>query len=232
MNVKVGIVSDGKFGDRAFEEISTVFPTEWILVPFPGSPVVDDLELEVPDCDLYLSYARHPDVILALIEKGKPVILGINPGPGFVRQAKLLNEDVVAPVTMCSLEDTCWNDTINTFAQWFGIPIFEVEYQDNRISSIKVCRGAPCGSTRAAAEELVGETVTPEMLRHFGLRICHHCRAPRFGRTCDKELSGIHHIREFIRALHKTGPLSDETEEFAQEIERLYSDRLGAITVP
>ena len=139
--MKVGIVSDGKFGERAFEEIGKVFPTDWILVPFPGSPVVDDLELVVPDCDLYISYARHPDVALALIEKGKPVILGINPGPGFVRQAKEINEDVVAPVTMCSLEDTCWNEDINAFAHRFGVPIFEVRREGDRIESIRVSRG-------------------------------------------------------------------------------------------
>ena len=230
--MKVGIVSDGKFGDRAFEEIGKVFPTEWILVPFPGSPVVDDLELEIPDCDLYISYARHPDVALALVEKGKPVILGINLGPGFVRQAKSINEDVVAPVTMCSLEDTCWNEEINTFARRFGVPIFEIRCEGDRIASIRTSRGAPCGSTWAAAAELVGNAVSPETLRHFGLRICHHCRAPRFGRTCDKEFSGIHHIRQFIRALREVGPLSPEVEEFAEEIERLYEGRREAIAVP
>jgi len=230
--MKVGIVSDGKFGDRAFEEVSKVFPTEWILVPFPGSPVVDDLELVVPDCDLYISYARHPDVALALIEKGKPVILGINPGPGFVRQAKEINEDVVAPVTMCSLEDTSWNEDINAFAHRFGVPIFEVRCEGDRITSVRASRGAPCGSTWAAAAELVGNEISPGMLRHFGLRICHHCRAPRFGRTCDKEFSGIHHIRQFIRALREAGPLSSEVEDLAEEIESLFEARRKAIGAP
>ena len=33
--MKIGIVSDGKFGDRAYEIIRERFPTEWIMAPFP-----------------------------------------------------------------------------------------------------------------------------------------------------------------------------------------------------
>ena len=34
--MKIGIVSDGKFGDRAYEIIREKFPTEWIMAPFPS----------------------------------------------------------------------------------------------------------------------------------------------------------------------------------------------------
>ncbi len=74
--MKIGIVSDGKFGDRAYDVIREKFPTEWIMAPFPQSMIADDLELSLPECDLYISYVRHPDVALAIIEKQKPVILG------------------------------------------------------------------------------------------------------------------------------------------------------------
>src|SRR5512136_1946360 len=120
--MKIGIVSDGKFGDRAFEVIRERFPTEWIPGPFPQSMIADDVELNIPDCDLYISYVRHPDVALAIIEKQKPVILGVSFGPGFLRQAKENNEDIVAPVTMCSLEDTTWVPEINEYAKVFGRP--------------------------------------------------------------------------------------------------------------
>ena len=106
--MKIGIVSDGKFGDRAFEIIREKFPTEWIMAPFPQSMIADDLELALPECDLYISYVRHPDVALAIIEKQKPVILGVSLGTGFLRQAKAINENIVAPLTMCSLEDNIW----------------------------------------------------------------------------------------------------------------------------
>ena len=52
------------------------------MVPFPQSMVVDDLKLDLPECDLYISYVHHPDVALAIIEKQKPVILGVSFGPG------------------------------------------------------------------------------------------------------------------------------------------------------
>ena len=221
--MKIGIVSDGKFGDRAYEVIKTRFPdTIWILAPFPQSMVIDDLDLSVPECDLYISYVRHPDVALALIEKQKPVILGISFGPGFLRQAKAINENIVAPVTMCSLEDISWVPAINEFAKVFGRPSFDVKVrEDGTIESVRVIRGSPCGSTVAASAELPGTQISPDQLRHYGLRICHFCRAPRFGKTCDKELSGLLHIRELIGAINRVFPTAEAgIWQFADEIEK------------
>ena len=222
--MKIGIVSDGKFGDRAFEVIRERFPTEWIKVPFPSSPVADDIELNIPDCDLYISYVRHPDVALALIEKQKPVILGISFGPGFLRQAKSINENIIAPVTMCSLEDTTWVPEINEFARAFGRPSFDLTVRDDgTIERIRVIRGSPCGSTVAASAELPGTKVSQEQLQHYGLRICHFCRAPRFGKTCDKEISGLLHIRELIHAAYPSShPIPESLQAFIEGIDRLY----------
>lgn len=223
--MKIGIVSDGKFGDRAFEVIRERFPTEWIVAPFPQSMIVDDLDITLPECDLYLSYVRHPDVALAVIEKQKPVILGISFGPGFIRQAKTINENIVAPVTMCSLEDNTWVPAINEFAKVFGKPSFEVTVRDNgTIESVRVIRGSPCGSTVEASAELHGTHASEEQLRHYGLRICHFCRAPRFGRTCDKELAGLFHVRELVSAINAVAPetgaaLAPFTREIENEIE-------------
>ncbi len=227
--MKIGIVSDGKFGDRAFEVIHELFPTEWIKVPFPSSPVADDIELNIPDCDLYISYVRHPDVALALVEKQKPVILGISFGPGFLRQAKSINENIVAPVTMCSLEDNTWVPEINEFARAFGRPTFDLTVRDDgTIESIRVVRGSPCGSTVAASAELPGTKVSQEQLQHFGLRICHFCRAPRFGKTCDKELSGLLHVRELVRAINAVSPATGErVRQCIQEMEKMIQNRTG-----
>ena len=52
--MKIGIISDGKFGDRAYEIIRERFPTEWIMAPFPQSMIAEDLELNLPECDLYI----------------------------------------------------------------------------------------------------------------------------------------------------------------------------------
>ena len=229
--MKIGIVSDGKFGDRAFEVIKERFPTEWIPAPFPNSPIADNVELNAPDCDLFISYVRHPDVALALIEKQKPVILGVSFGPGFLRQAKAINENIVAPVTMCSLEDNTWVPEINEYARVFGRPTFEVHVRDDgTIESVRVIRGSPCGSTVAASAELPGTQLSPEQLRHYGLRICHFCRAPRFGKTCDKELSGLLHVRELVRAISAASPVAaDRVRQFAEEMEKKIDQKITRV---
>ena len=226
--INIGIVSDGKFGDRACEIIKERFPTEWIMAPFPQSMMADDLELTLPECDLYISYVRHPDVALAIIEKQKPVILGVSFGPGFLRQAKAINEDIIAPLTMCSLEDNTWVPAINEFAKVFGRPSFDVKVQeDGTIDSVRVIRGSPCGSTVAASAELYGTQITPEQLRHYGLRICHFCRAPRFGKTCDKEISGLLHIRELVRAITSVSPSAGErVKSFTDEMEKIINQKI------
>jgi hypothetical protein len=231
MSMKIGIVSDRKFGDRAYDVIRERFQTELIIVPFPQSMVIDDLDLNVSECDLYISYIRHPDVALALIEKQKPVILGISFGPGFLRQAKAINENIVAPVTMCSLEDTTWVPAINEFARVFGKPSFDVKVQeDGTMESVRVIRGSPCGSTVAASAELPGTQVSPDQLRHYGLRICHFCRAPRFGKTCDKELSGLLHVRELVRAINREFPAAGtRLWQFADEIEKSINQKTTGV---
>jgi hypothetical protein len=229
--MKIGIVSDGKFGDRAYEIIRERFPTEWIMAPFPQSMVVDDLELTLPDCDLYISYVRHPDVALAIIEKQKPVILGVSFGPGFLRQAKGVNENLVAPVTMCSLEDNTWVPAINEYAKVFGKPSFELKVSnDGTIDSVRVIRGSPCGSTVAASTELPGTRLSPEQLQHYGLRICHFCRAPRFGKTCDKEVAGLLHVRELIRGVTASDAATGERlRPFTEEMEKILDQKIRGV---
>lgn len=227
--MKIGIVSDGKFGDRAFEIIKEKFPTEWILAPFIQSPVADDIELALPECDLYISYVRHPDVALAVIEKKKPVILGVSFGPGFLRQAKAINEDIIAPPTMCSLEDNTWVPAINEFAKVFGKPQFDVKIRDDgTIETVRVLRGSPCGSTIAASAELPGTQISPDQLRHYGLRICHFCRAPRLGKTCDKEVSGLFHVRELVRSVNAVNPKAcDGVKAFVEDLEKVIEERMA-----
>ena len=120
--MKVGIISDGQYGERAFEAIKQVFDTAWILVPdIPATMMIDDdLKLEIPVCDLYLSYVRHPDIILMLAELNKPLILGVLPGTGLLRQARGINTRVVGPRTMCSLEPDTGIPEIDEFSRHFG----------------------------------------------------------------------------------------------------------------
>lgn len=204
--MKIGIVSDGQYGERAFEQIRKRFPTEWILLPFPSSLVVDDIDLTIPPCDLYISYLRHPDIAMELIKTGVPVLLGVNFGPGFIAQARENNPAVVGPETMCSvLPDTeFWQ--INEYAKVFGRPAFHVIMDGERFVWCIPIRGSPCGSTDAAAHELNGQEFDKEAMNRFALSICHNCRAPRFGRTCDKEKAGIIHLEELLAAMKGVNP--------------------------
>jgi len=226
--MKIGIVSDGKFGDRAYEVIRERFPTEWIMAPFIQSPIAEEIELTLPACDLYLSFVRHPDVALAIIENQKPVILGVSFGPGFLRQARAINEDIVAPPTLCSLEDTTWVPVINEYANVFGRPVLDVKVQeDSTIEGVRVIRGSPCGSTVAASAELHGTQMSVETLQHYGLRICHFCRAPRFGRTCDKERAGLLHARELVRAVSAVSPdVGARVKSFSDDMEKIIDEKI------
>ena len=139
------------------------------------------------------------------------MILGISFGPGFLRQAKGINENIVAPVTMCSLEDNTWVPEINEFAKVFGRPSFEVKVRDDgTIETVRVIRGSPCGSTVAASAELHGTQLSPgttPALRPADLPLL---PGPRFGKTCDKELSGLLHIRELVKAINGVSPAASE----------------------
>jgi hypothetical protein len=228
--MKVGILSDGKYGDRAYENIKRRFPTEWILINSPDSQMIDDIKLDLPSCDLYISYLRHPDIVLALMEKKVPTVLGVSFGIGFLRQAKGINEHVIAPPTMCSLEDNTNVREFDEFSKFYERPRFRVQMNDGKISDIEILRESPCGSTRGAAADVVGVPLSIEMLRFFGLRVCHYCRAPRFGRTCDKEFSGILHVHQLIASVKESSRSSwDAISDYANEIQKMYDEKVDSL---
>ena len=227
--MKIGILSDGKYGDRAYENIRRRFPTEWILVESPDSSLIDDVKLDVPICDLYISYLRHPDIVLALMEKKVPTILGVSFGLGFLNQAKQVFGKILAPMTMCSLEDNTDVREFNEYAKFFGKPVFDVKLDNSRISRLEILRESPCGSTRGAASDIIGVPLSVEMLQFFALRVCHYCRAPRFGRTCDKEFSGVLHVHELLKSvLGSSSAAQNIIGGYAEEIERMYLEKLNA----
>lgn len=217
--MRIGIVSDGQYGERAFEQIRRRFPTEWILLPFPSSPVVDDIDLTIPSCDLYISYLRHPDIAMKLIKTGIPVLLGVNLGLGFLAQAQEHNPAVIGPETMCSLIPNTKFPQVNEYAKVFGRPVYHLILNGDRVEWCHPLRGSPCGSTEAAARELNGQVLNQEAISRFALSICHNCRAPRFGKTCDKEKAGVIHLEELLAALKGISP--DLWRERAGDIERL-----------
>lgn len=203
-NFKVGIISDGKYGERAYENIKKKFQTLWILVPELDSNVFLDelLDLDIPVCDLYILYVRHPDIILQIAELQKPLILGILPGYGLYEQIRDINPLVIHAPTMCSLENCTGIPEADLFTKYFGKPIYEIKINNNWIvEEIVVKRSSLCGSSEAGARFLKKKHFNQQNLQEFALSVCHECRAPRFGRTCDKEVAGIIHLNSLFNGI-------------------------------
>lgn len=202
--LKIGVISDGKYGDRAYENIKKKFETDWILLPeIPTNVMLDDeLDFEIPECDLYISYIRHPDIMLQLAELQKPLILGILPGIGLYLQTREINPKVISAPTMCSLENDTGIPEIDLFTSYYGRPIYQVNINEDRvINNIEVRRSSLCGSSEAGAKFLLNKTFNKENLQHFALSVCYECRAPRFGHTCDKEVAGIIHLISIFESI-------------------------------
>jgi len=131
---------------------------------------------------------------------------------------------------MCSLEDNTGVREFDEFAKFYGKPKFEVKLDGGKFSQIDLLRESPCGSTRGAANDIIGVPLSEEMLQFFALRVCHYCRAPRFGRTCDKEFSGILHIHELTNSIRKTAGSSwNIISAYANEIEKMYEQKLSSM---
>lgn len=228
--MKVGILTDGKYGERAFANISTKFPCEWIqLDEVPSNIILDDYELKIPNCDLYISYLRHPDQIFALAELNKPTLLGINFGPGFLRQVQEINTKVLAFPTMCSLEPNTNIPEIDEFAGYFGRPIYDLKLTDGTVTSIVLKRSSPCGSSKAGLEFITGKAVSEEILQDFALHVCYECRAPRFSKTCDKKLAGMIHLRALFANLIISNEFDrKKIQDFIIQIEGEFCSRLNS----
>ncbi|MFW9880849.1 MAG: DUF166 family protein [Candidatus Thorarchaeota archaeon] len=229
--LKVGIISDGKYGERAFQNIKKIFETKWILVPDipPNVFIEDDLDLDIPECDIYISYVRHPDIILQLAELQKPLILGVLPGVGLYLQSKNINNKVIHAPTMCSLENNTGIPEIDMFTSYFGKPIFELKMNDKGIfTEIKVKRSSLCGSSEAGAKFLLNKEFNEKNLQDFALNICYECRAPRFGHTCDKEVAGINHLVSLFDNLSSKAfeNIDDKLELFIKNIRNEFKKRM------
>jgi len=67
---------------------------------------------------------------------------------------------------------------------------------------------------------MINKKLNKENFQNYALTVCHECRAPRFGHTCDKEVSGIVHILSFIDSidLEKKFMFNNELEEFIKNL--------------
>jgi hypothetical protein len=114
------------------------------LIDEPEDYINDTLE-----ADLVLSYLRHPDLVdhLTALCRAKKIAL-IAPGKK--------GGSMMTPFTCCGLGRM---PQAGSYGEQFGFPEYRVELEGERISSITVIRGAPCGATWDILERMVGVTV-------------------------------------------------------------------------
>ena len=228
--ISIGLITDGKYGERAYENFKKIFKTKWILVPdiLPTIMLDEEIDLDIPECGLYVSYVRHPDIILQIAELQKPLILGITPGMGLYQQARQINPKVISPRTMCSLELNTGIPEVDEFAHYFGRPQYQINVvPKGSVTNVSVLRSSPCGSSQAGANFFKNKTLSVQNLQDLALNVCHECRAPRFGHTCDKEISGIIHILSFLNNFEKKEDLelNNELKIFIDKIKKEYKIR-------
>ncbi len=215
---KIGIVLRGKYGRRFLQtlkkhdtnkeiEIKTTELPEEILPEFieePGEFLESlQLDLEPLKCDLVIIYALHPDLAVELArlagELGACAVL--IPGRG-LDQAELERIAQEYNVEIEVHEVCCEKSILEKHLPWLGSPLLEITTQDNRITEVKVVRGAPCGSTWHLAQNLPG-TPLEEAPARAGLLIQQYpCRAQR-GTKQGIHLSASLHKEAVEKALKK-----------------------------
>lgn len=146
------------YGSHA-ENIEAVYRVEK-----PASVMIDKPERlipELPNSDLAVAIALHPDVTLTLpdILASKGVKALITPvedpawlSPGLRRQVERrcmeLGLEYAAPKPFCSLDRGPY-ETINGFISLFkvGKPVLDIDVSQGVVKSVAVLRSSPCGSS-------------------------------------------------------------------------------------
>ncbi len=218
--MKILIISDGKYGDRAVVNIKDKFPnTELIILPeYDVNEIIDEVELDpetiekINLADLLITYHRHPDISYEICSYEKPVIQAIYNGEGFLKQIRReLNADVIMPSSMCHLSADQENEIFNKFAKKFGMPVYEVKMRENSdfIEEINLITQSPCGSTKESIKVLIGKEISEEALNQFALTVRQECREPVsyvLNRAGVAEAATVNHLIPLIKVLKKIRP--------------------------
>jgi len=213
------IMKGDVYGRRIVENICQRGFAHWIrwlheFEPTIPADLLDNPEKylpeSMPECDLILSLGLPSDLqytlpIIAKKTRAKAVIAPIDNSswiqPGLKRQIeKEMAEMGIAsafPKPFCSLEKT-GNPYIDMFTEHFGRPELEIKAKDNKIESVQVKRGSPCGSTWFIAEKLVGVETSQQKIRDETAK-AHHVYPCLASMTIDPELDdAILHKSQYI----------------------------------
>lgn len=149
--------------------------------------------------DIVLDYLLHPDLSLDLWtlcqQQGLPVVAAGKKGAG---------QWAITPPICCALPRV---GALGEYGRLFGAPEFQVTVRQGRIAEIDVVRGAPCGATWAAAQQIIGHR-TEEAPVLIGLHVQYCCTADPAGWDVLHGRSPVHlaaalHQRALEKALGK-----------------------------
>ncbi len=137
-------------GIRRYGRDITITAVFNVSAPLPG--FIEDPERYIDpefEADLVLCFIKHPDLGHYLADvcqkKGIPMIAS---------GCKI--ENAITPFTCCGLGKT---DKLGAYGEQFGVPEFEVEVTNGRISALTVKRGASCGATWEVTGKVIGMTL-------------------------------------------------------------------------
>jgi len=200
-NMRVGVVTRGKYGERLIETIRKRTDFEVVSVDLPQTlpdfiedpeEFLDDLGLdpEFFTSDLIITYSLHPDITPEIaIRAGKGGAQAVIVPGGIGRAGSVPELQKIADLygiyievdEICCTLDKCGIDAVDSFAEKLGRPEIEVKVEDGRIAEAKVVRGSPCGSTWHVAKDVVGVKLEDAPPRAGLLCQMYPCRAVRGG---------------------------------------------------
>ena len=219
--LKILIISDGKYGDRAIKIVQKKFPTAEFLIIREENPTtfMDEVFLDsgvenaIESADLLILYVRHPDVVSEICMYQKPTILPVHFGVGFFNQVIASNPNVVQPITMCNALPNTGINEIDKFFNKYGSPVYQVkitflEKKIPFIEEIHLLTESPCGSSINTLEQVRNKPLTPKILNDFALSVRQECREPMsvvFNRE-SSESAGATHLLKLLDAIEKDEP--------------------------
>jgi hypothetical protein len=203
----IGVITRGKYGKRLIETLlaRTCFDVVHTSVPeqLPGfidepEEFLEELALEdtVFGSDIVITYSLHPDLTAAIAQKaGKNGVRAlIVPGGAAKAPFRELEQISRRYGIYIEVEDICCtlsdDPAICEFSSKLSRPVLEIETENEKVSGVKVIRGAPCGSTWQMAKELIGTKIEDAPARAGLLIQQYPCRAVR------GTLGGIHQSAE------------------------------------
>lgn len=217
--LKVAILTDGPYGDRAFETIDKEFNTVFLELEQPSSMFVDDIKIPekdlklLEDVNILITYTTHPDITLELVDrfadKVDGIIVAAWKGDGFKKQLETYG-NVICPYIMCELEESD-NPSFNEFVSKIGKPKVDITLDGNKLKDVTILRSSPCGSTKFVAEYIKekysNKKLDPENIpTEAGLKLQHYpCRAAKMrlfsDEECKKQMASGLHRDAFQQAL-------------------------------